>query len=589
MKQEKLPVWDLSALYKSVDDPKIKSDAKKNLIDSQKFVKKYRGRIGALDAKQLLAAIKESEAIMLVASKLYSYPMLLQSVDSTNPKIKVLFQQMIDHATEVQGNFIFFDLELIELPEKKINELISNPILSNYKHHLEDLSKLRPHHLSENEEKIFNDKAVTSSNAFNRLYDQHFASKKFGQFTMEEVTKQMNLADRKKRKDAALLFTKGLKEDSQLLTLIFNNIVKDKSIGDRWHKFQNPQQARHLSNELDVKTVETMVEVITSNYKLVEDFYNFKKRVMKLPKLFTYDRYAPIAKTQRKYSFAEAKSIILGAFNKFSPEFGRIARLFFDENWIHAPVMLGKQSGAYCAGITPDTHPVVLVNYLGLAESVETLAHELGHGVNDYLMRKQTYINYDTSIPMAETASVFCEMIVFDDLKSKITDPKEKFAMYVGKIQEIFATVFRQTALHKFEEQLHLMQKEKGELTEDEISEIWDNTQKEMFGNSVDLTGSENWWGYISHFVRYPFYVYGYAFGELLVLSLYAQYKKDPKIFVPKYLELMSAGSSKSPQELLKPFGINLSDRKFWQGGINIIKELVVEAKQIYEQTKKRK
>jgi oligoendopeptidase F len=597
MKQEKLPVWDLSALYKSVDDLKIKSDLAKNLVDAQRAAKKYRGRLAKMDNKQILVALKELETIGNLSSKLGNFGELVLSTDSQNPKNNVLNQQITDKLTEVGNLLIFFDLEIMELPEKRIKELVNDPILKNYRHHLAEVVKYKPHHLTESEEKIFNDKAVTGPMAFNRLFDQHFATRKFdvklGKVvkTMTE-TEALNLTmnpDRETRKSAANAITKTLAEDKDMLTLIYNMIVKDAAINMRWHKFQKPEDPRHMVNEIDQKTVDAMAEAVQAGYGIVEDFYNFKKRVMGLPKLFVYDRYAPISKSDKTYSFAEAKKIILSSFTKFSKEFGSAAREFFDKKWIHAEVKIGKRGGAYCSYVTPDTHPVVFVNYQGKARDVQTLAHELGHGINAYMMRIQTPLNFNTPLTLAETASVFGEMLVFDDLKETIKDPKEKFALYVEKIQDIFATVFRQTSMYKFEQDFHALQKEKGELTTEEINTIWTKRQKEMFGNSVDISGSEQWWSYVPHFLHTPFYVYAYSFGELLVLSLYAQYKKDPKTFVPKYLELMSAGSSKSPQELLKPFGINLSDRKFWQGGINIIKELVVEAKQIYEQTKKRK
>ena len=585
-KPEKLPVWDLSALYKSVDDPKIEKDAKKNLTETEKFVRTYRGKVAKLSAKEFLGALKSLENISLVTTKLNSYPSLLMSVDNENPKVNVLFQQMTDHSAKIQGMLIFFDLEIIELDISKILKFIQDPIFADHKHYLKNIAKLKPHHLSEKEEQIFNDKSVTSFGAFSRLFEQHFASKKFNGLTISDVTKQMLSPERTKRKTAAEALTTGLKEDARMLTLIFNTVIKDKAINDRWHNFQTPEQGRHLSNEVDQKMVDTMVEVISSNYGIVEDFYNFKRSVFKFPKLYAYDRYAPIAKTEKKYTFEEAKKIILVAFSGFSKEFAKIASDFFDKNWIHAPIMTGKRGGAFCAGIAPDTHPYILINYLGNHDDVQTLAHELGHGINDVFMQKLNYFNYGVSLPMAETASVFCEMIVFDYLKARVKDDKEKFAMYMGKIQEIFATVFRQTSMHKFEQDIHKLQKERGEITEEEFNHLWDKRQKEMFGNSVDLTGSENWWSYIPHLVIWPFYVYAYSFGELLVLSLYAQYKQDPVTFVPKYLEMMSAGSSKSPQEILEPFGIDLADRKFWQGGINIIKELVTEAEQIYKDHK---
>ena len=590
-KKEQLPVWDLKMLYKSIDDPKIKSDSKKLLADAGKFAKRYKGTIARLSASQLLTAIKTMEQIFASAAKLYMYPMLMVSVDSQNPELNVLFQQVSSLITEVQGQFIFFDLEIMELPTSRINSLLSDKSLANYKHYLQTITKYRTHHLSETEERIFNDKSLTSGSALNRIFDQHMAKKKFEirhsgsnlPMSTEEVMTWLSDADRSKRKAAAEGFTKGLQTDAQLLTTIFNTLIKDKAINDRWHKFLSPEESRHLSNEIDQQTVDTMVETVERGYGLVEDFYKFKSKVMKLPRLYIYDRYAPIAETQKRYSFEEAKNIVLTAFNRFSPEFGKIAKEFFDKRWIHAPVTTGKRAGAFCASITPDTHPVVLVNYLGKDRDVQTLAHELGHGINGYLSRKQTYLNYDNPLTMAETASVFCEMLVFDDLKERVRDPKEKFAMYMQKIQDTFATVFRQTSMHKFEQDVHRLQKGKGELTTDEINVLWVKRQQEMFGSAVDLSGSEQWWSYIPHFLHTPFYVYAYSFGELMVLSLYAQYKQDPISFVPKYLELMSAGSSKSPKELLAPFGIDLENRKFWEGGLNIIKEMIAEAKEVYK------
>jgi oligoendopeptidase F len=588
-KKEELPVWDLSALYKNVDDPKIKSDAKKNLAEAMQFAKKYRGLVAKLTPGQAIAAFKHLESILNTMYKLIVYAELVFSTDSQNPKNSVLVANMTDFAASVGRELVFFDLELMDATESKLKEFVASPVLLNYRHYLQNISKYRPHHLSEKEEQIFNDKSITSMGAFIKLFDQHFASRKFKfantekQYTETELLNMLTDPDREKRKKAGESLTRGFLEDSRMLTLIYNNMVKDKAIYDRWHKYKNPEDSRHLSNEIDQKTVDAMAETVQANYGIVEDFYNFKKQVMQLSKLMFYDRYAPISKSDKTYNFGEAKEMILKAFEKLSPEFQKAAKDFFDKKWIHAPVQVGKRGGAYCMYITPDTHPVVFVNYMGRARDIQTLAHELGHGINAYMMRKQTTINFDTPLILAETASVFGEMLVFDDLKEKISDPQEKFSLYIDKIQDTFATVFRQTSMYKFEQDFHKLQKQKGELTTEEINKIWIECQKGMFGNSVDNSGQEQWWSYIPHFLHAPFYVYAYSFGELLVLSLYAQYKKDPKSFVPKYLEMMRAGNSKTPQEILKPFGIDLSDRKFWQGGVNIIKDLVSEAKEIYK------
>lgn len=595
--QEKLPVWDLTVLYKGVDDPKIESDMKKNLADAKRFSSKYKTRVHKLNAKQLEAAYKEIEAISQQSSKLYAFAELTFSVDSQTPQNSVLVGRMVDHASAVSGELLFFGLEIMELPKQKLDALIKDKTLANYQHDLRKAAIWKPHHLSENEERIFTDKSGTSWGAFNKLFDLHFANRKF-EFKLRNSTKYLteteilNLSmdpDREKRKASVEGISKTLGEDSKMLTLIFNTIVKDCAIYNRWHKHKTPEDIRHMSNEVDQKTVDAMAETVQANYGIVSEFYELKRRIMGLPKLYLHDRYAPIAKSDITFSFDEAKRIILTAFEQFNREFADVGRKFFDERWIHAPVQMGKRGGAYCSYVTPDTHPVVFVNYMGKARDVQTLAHELGHGINGYMMRHQTPTNYDTPLILAETASVFGEMLVFDDLKSKVKNQQEMLSLYIDKIQDIFATVFRQTSMYKFEQDMHNLQAKKGELTTEEINTLWIKRQHEMFGDSVDVSGSELWWSYIPHFLHSPFYVYAYSFGELLVLSLYAQYKQDPEGFVPKYLEMMKTGNSKTPQEILKPFGINLSDRKFWQGGVNIIKGLVDEAKLIYKQTKQTK
>jgi oligoendopeptidase F len=357
--------------------------------------------------------------------------------------------------------------------------------------------------------------------------------------------------------------------------------VEDKAIGDKFAKFSTPEESRHMANDISQDVVDSMVSVVSENFGIVEDYYLAKKKWMGLDEIFDYDRYAPIHESKLKYEYDDAKKIVLDSFNKFSPAIGESAALFFDKNWIHAPSKQGKRGGAYCSGGTPDKHPLILLNYNGRLDDVSTMAHELGHGVNDWLMREQNPINYDTTLVLAETASVFAEMLLFDELKEQIKDPKEKFGLYAGKVEGIFATVFRQISMHEFEQTLHAA-RAKGELSPDTINQLWMDTQTQMYGKSVTLSPDYKvWWSYIQHFYHVPFYVYAYAFGELLVLALYAKYKQEGASFVPKYLDLMRAGTSASPQELLKPMGIDLKDRNFWQNGMNMIKEMVEETKKL--------
>ncbi len=325
-----------------------------------------------------------------------------------------------------------------------------------------------------------------------------------------------------------------------------------------------------------------MSDTVSGRYDIVQDFYRFKKNVLGLEKLYDYDRYAPVSSSKAVIPFLEAKEIVLNAYRRFSPEFAEIAQLFFDEGWIDADVRPNKRGGAFCMFVTTDVHPYVLVNYKGGLKDVMTLAHELGHAVHAYLAREQTYLNFDMPLTFAETASVFGEMLVFDDLRTRLTDKKELFALYMQKIEEIFATVFRQNAMYQFEQDLHRSYREKGELKTEEINHFWLSRQRDMFGKSVEMTDDYGiWWSYISHFFHSPFYVYSYTFGELLTLSLFAQYKSNGEVMVKQYFELLRSGGSKTPEGFLKPFGLSLESASFWQSGLTMIEQLVRDAKKL--------
>jgi oligoendopeptidase F len=366
------------------------------------------------------------------------------------------------------------------------------------------------------------------------------------------------------------------------LTYITNILLEDKGIDDRLRRFPTPEAGRHLGNEIDQQTVDTMAEVVVQNYGLVQEFYGFKKQVLGLRRLYDYDRYAPVTRSHVKFSFDQAREMILTAFRAFSPVVGDAAAEFFHRRWIDAPPRYGKTGGAFCHYVTPDVHPYVFMNYTGDARSVLTLAHELGHGVHAYLARRQTYLNFSWPLTIAETASVFGEMVVFENLKDALPSRQEKFALHFGKIEEIFATVFRQISLYRFEQDLHRDRRERGELPVEAINALWRRRQEEMFGRSVTLTPDYDiWWSYIPHFVHTPFYVYAYAFGELLTLSLYARYRREGRPFVDRYLEMLAAGGSKSPRELLEPMGVDLTRRDFWQGGMEIIRQMIKEVERL--------
>lgn len=589
--KEKLPSWDLRAFYKSINDPKIMKDLGVSLILAKKFAGKYRKDINEeLSPATLVKILRKYESIILKSVKPQIFSQLVFEADSSDPIHSASLQKTMDGINEVQKELLFLEILLVNLSEKKLNQYISDKKLHNYKHYLENLLKSKPHRLTEAEEKILADKNLTSSHAFIKLFNQYLARKKFNikingkerELSEEQTLNLTYNSNRAMRKNAADALTKGLKEESFILTSITNTLSNDKAIENRLRKFKIPEESRHLSNEIDQRVVDAMVFAVTNNYKIVSDFFVFKKKLLKLDKLHFYDRYAPVAGYEKKFSYKDAQQLITKTFDKFSPIFGGIAKKFFDKNWIDAPPRFGKRGGAFCSMNTPDTHPAILTNFLGKYKDVSTLAHELGHGVNGYLMRKQTPLNFDHPLTLAETASVFCEMLLFEEVLASLDSKQARLSLYADKLGGIIATVFRQTAMFKFEQELHKQRAIQGELTTGEINQIWLKTQQEMHGGSVELTLDYGyWWSHIPHFIENPFYVYAYAFGELMALSLFAIYKNEGQRFVDKYIELLSAGSSASPQELLKPFGINLRDKTFWEQGINYISAMFSEAKSL--------
>lgn len=591
-KSTKLPSWDLSDLYKTIKDPKIAKDLKFILSQAKKFNKKYKGSISKnISANKLLGATGEYEAILQEAIKPITFAGLTFFENGNDPKHGAFYQEMKARHLEITRELLFFELELLQLPDRVLAGFTKDKTLANYHHFLKLLLINRPHRLSETEEKIFNDKSLTGGGAFVRLFDEELARKKFSVFRGKkkkllgesQLLELFHNPDRQTRKAAALALSKGLEEELKRFTFITNILVEDKAINDRYFNYKYPEESRHLANEIDQETAETLTRVVTKNYKVVQEYYSFKRKVLGYKTLQVYDVYAPVTKTTKKIPYHKAQAVVLSSFAQFTPGYKKAAEHFFDKNWIDAGVKEGKRGGAFCEYVTPDTHPYILMNYSGNVRDVLTLAHELGHGVNAYYSRGQTYLNFDWPLILAETASVFSEMLVFDNLKENL-GKEEKFSLYMSKIEDIFATCFRQISMYQFEQDLHYARREKGELTPGEIGKMWNKRRREMFGKSMQVGDDYNsWWSYIPHFKHTPFYVYAYAFGELLTLSLYSQYKQDRKKFVPKYIELLSAGGTKNPQELLKPLGVNLKDKKFWQGGIEVIKDLVKEAKSLYD------
>ena len=587
--KKQLPTWDLSDLYSSITDAAIEADMKKAEKLATAFQKQYRGKISAnMSAADLRAVLKKYEAIAEILRKLGAYSYLEYSTHATDQTYGAFLQKVQTWSTNIYSLILFFELELKDLPLKKLSE---DPKLKNYKHYLEVQAHMKPHRLSEQQEELMQMKSLTGREAFIRLRDQEATSKQF-EVQVGKKSKTMNetetlhllhSAKPEERKAAAEAVHNVYKHEGRLNAFIYNMLIQDLAITNRYRKFEAPDEGRHLENETDAKAVDALVEAVSENYSLVHDYYQFKKKVLGVKKLHEYDRYAPIIKSTKKFSYEEAKDIVLSSFREFSPLFADTAQLFFDNNWIDVPPYKGKQGGAYCYYVTPKTHPYVLMNFHGSLNDVSTLAHELGHAVHAYLAREQSLFHFDWPLTTAETASVFGEMLVFQHLKQMLPE-KQRLALYMSKIENIFAAVFRQIGMYKFEKRAHEMQAAKGELPVEAFNKLWRESQEEMFGSAVTVSKYEDtYWNLIPHVIHTPFYVYAYAYGELLTLSLYAMHEQGDESFVKNYMNLLKSGGSKSPQELLQPFGVNTHKKEFWLKGIQEIKNMIEEAERLYK------
>lgn len=588
MAAERLPAWDLSDLYGGMDDLRIEETLADQLRRADEFARTYRDKINLPDiaADELWAAIVEYETILQELDKPLTYASLLFAADTSNPARGAFLQRMRERHSEISIRMMFFELELTQIPEEQIVRLVSEDVLGEYRHYIWAERLFREHRLSEPEEKILEEKANTGRRAFTRLFEQTTSNIAFDvggeSRTLPEVLALIRDPDRDLRRRSASSLTSGLRDNSSTLTYIFNTLIQDKATDDRLRNYVSPEQARHLSNELEPEIVELVVETAAAHYPLVARYYDLKREIMGLDRLMHYDRYAPLFATKECVPFARAREIVLSSFDRFSTVIGSAARAFFDRGWIDAEPRKGKRGGAFCSYVTPDLHPYVFVNYLNRMDDVMTLGHELGHGVHSSLASCQTYFNFASVLPVAELASTFGEMLVFETLQSRAV-PGDKLALYSEKIEGTFATIFRQAAMYRFEQAIHVERRDKGELTPDRYGELWQHFQQEMFGESVEL-GEEHslWWMYVPHFINSPFYVYAYTFGELLVVSLYAMYKREGDAFASKYIELLKAGGSMTPADMLSRVGIDIRDRSFWQAGMDVLSGFVDEFERLW-------
>ena len=571
-------VWDLSALFSGMDDPRIAESWARAEGGVDAFAEKYRGRVAELSPEELEAAIAQMEALTVDVSKPVGYASLLHSADAASPEVGAFYQAQVERATALGVKTLFFELEL-----QKAEGIVPQ---GRYAHYVRTARALSPFRLSEREEIVMEEFANSGSRAWDRLFDELTSNHVFkidgADATQQEVLTLLRDADRGVRQKAADALSAGLREMERTLVFVYNTLLLDKATEDRLRGMAYPEQSRHLSNELEKGTVDLVIGMCVEHYPLVSRYYHVKRRILGLPELTHVDRYAPLFDAEERVGWDEAKAIVLDSFSAFSPEMGSRAREFFDRRWIDAEARKGKRGGAFCAYNTPDTHPVILQSYQDRMDDVMTLAHELGHGVHASLSREQSYFNFHGTLPLAELASTFGEMLVFERLVSQAS-PRDKVALYADKIEGAFATIFRQAAMFRFEQRAHGMRRESGELTMAEFGEIWQAELQAMFGDSVTLGEQHRtWWSYVGHFIGSPFYVYAYSFGELLALALYQRAKDEGAPFVEKYLSVLRLGGSETPQALMAHLGIDLDDRGFWEGGFRAIEGLVSEFERLW-------
>ena len=584
--------WNLKDLYDDISSKKIESDYKKLLSLSIKFNKKYKRKINKKSSpKIILKSLQELESIYEGIGKISSYSSLLFAANTNNEEVSKFYQLTSERSSEIRKNLIFYFLDWNKIDSASAKKIYSSSILGKYSHLLKSERKYRKYMLSEPEEKILDQKSLTSSRAFNRLFDQTLNNLEFPMkiknkkkvLTETEVLALLYDSERKVRQDAAKTLTKGLESERKLLTFIFNQILSDSRIVNSIRGYEKPITSRNLSNEISDKTVNALIETCDKFNKIPIRYYKLKSKILKIKKFKDYDRYAPFGESTKKFTFNQAKKIVLDSFKEFSPKMHKVASLFFDKNWIDSSLRKGKRGGAFSHSCVPSVHPYILMNFTGKIRDVMTLAHELGHGIHQYLSRHNGYFMQNTPLTTAETASVFAEMLVFNKLLNEEVDNKQKLFLICSKLEDMFATVFRQIVMTNFELDVHQKSKQGGELSSKEIDDSWIKANKKMFGNSIEISEFyRSWWMYIPHFIHSPFYCYSYSFGELLVHGLFAKYKEDGNSFVDKYIDLLSSGSTDTPEVLVKKTGVDITKNNFWENSMYLMNSLLKNAENLH-------
>ncbi|MFT8588519.1 M3 family oligoendopeptidase [Acetobacter orientalis] len=582
-----LPRWDLSALYVSMDDPALTRDLAEAEKNAKAFAARYQGKLAGLSGAALAAAIAENEAIDEILGKAGSYASLLFAANSSDPAISRFSQSINERLTDISGDLLFFTLEINRIDDAALDEKLKDPALAHWAPFLRDTRLFRPHQLSDDVEKVLLEKSVTGAQSWCRLFDETIAALRVtldGQsVTVGEALNRLSDTDRSVRERAGKAVGAVFADNIRLFALITNTLAKDKAVTDSLRHFARPTSSRNLSNMVEDEVVDALVSAVRADYpRLAHRYYSLKAQWMGLDKLEHWDRNAPLPGTEdRKIPWDEAKQIVQKAYTDFDPRMGKVINTFLTNPWIDVPPAPGKSPGAFAHPTVPSAHPFILLNYHGRTRDVMTLAHELGHGVHQVLAAKQGYFLSNTPLTLAETASVFGEMLTFQSLLDAEQDPARKRTLLAGKVEDMLNTVVRQIAFYEFETRVHDARKQ-GELLPEQIGAIWQQVQTESLGPAFNFTPDYDvFWAYIPHFIHSPFYVYAYAFGDCLVNALYGVYSDGAPGFADKYIAMLEAGGTLRHKELLAPFGLDASDPQFWRKGLDVISGFIDQLEQV--------
>jgi oligoendopeptidase F len=577
--------WDLDPLVDGEGEPgadRLLSEAQER---SATFAERYQGRIGEIDGAGLAAAVAELQAISELVGKAGTYAMLRFATNTAEPRNGALLQRVQEQATVVETRLLFFELEWAELDDARVEELLQADGLDTARHHLRTIRRYRPHLLSEPEEKVMSEKSVTGRDAWTRLFAELTSAVEVDvdgdKVALDVALAKLMSPDRELRKRVQQAVTDALQPTLRTRAFVFNTLMADKSTDDRLRRYPSWISSRNLANEASDESVQALVDAVRGAYDIPQRWYRLKARLLGIDRLKDYDRMASVATADESFDWDQAKEIVLGSFGDFSPVLADTAHQFFDERWIDAPPRPNKRGGAFCSYAVPSAHPYVMLNYTSRRRDVLTLAHELGHGLHAALARDRGILEHHTPLTLSETASVFGETLVFRRLLDEASTPDSRLTLLAEHVEGSIATVFRQVAMNRFEELAHTARRSEGELSVERLGELWNESQEELLADSVEITDNYRcWWSYVPHFIGTPGYVYAYAYGQLLALSVYGRYLEEGEAFVPRYIELLSAGGSRSPEDLGAIAGLDLTDPGFWNRGLELVRDQLDRAEE---------